>query len=421
MITSHSKIQFHSLKSSKNPNQKGEYTITRWDTDDTITAPEEVVAVIKELTHGNTVHDAAKNAGVTIDNITSILRDLRGIGFIKSVDGSPLKDKQQKIHPWISGIRRGWFAWIVSKPVLLISFLFILSGIAIGLTNQSYLPSYKNYFWIDDIFIVIVSLQLIGFLLLFIHEVGHFIVTKAIGGEAIMRFSYRYIYFIAETESYHIGAVPKELRYLVYFAGMFVDFLVIALCYWIMFLVDTFQIEIGLFRLLLPAIIVLNIQGIVWQYNAFLKTDMYNFLSDYLNHDNLHANTIRFIYRKMRSFEHYCHFKFPGFIRNRISHHPELEDADDLRYLHATERKQLTIYSFILVTGIIFITIQFIFFIFPREFIFVSFAAQGFVKAMSDLNFIEALKSLLVLCMMVYQYFFVLFLVHKSRQTHGKL
>ncbi len=420
MITPHSKITFHHLKASLKPNLKGDFSITRWDTDSTIIVTEDVVNIVKILTDGLTIHDAAKKLNTSTDGVISIVNALRTVGFIKSIDGKKVSDTQVHIHPWLNSVPRNWFAWTISKPVIYILFAFIVSGLGVGLYTQGYFPTYRNYFWTSDIFMVIISLQLLGFLLLLSHELGHFIVTKAIGGEAIMRFSHRYIYFIAETESYHIAEVPKEMRYLVYFAGMFVDFLVIALCYWLMLAADTHFIELGTLRSILPAVILLNIQGIVWQYNAFLRTDMYNFLSDFLDHENLHANTVRFIARRLQSVEKSLHIQFPRFIRNAVLENAEIKESDDLRILRKGEKKQISIYSFILITGIIFISIQFIFFILPREFTFVGYATEGLIKALQNADTVNAFKSLFVISMMIYQYFFVLFLVHKSKHTNGK-
>ncbi len=420
MITPHSKIRFHTLKTSSRANEKEEYTITRWDTDNTIIVTLDVINIIKALSSGLTVYDAAKKLGITTANVLSILQALKAVGYIKTIDGRELKDTDGHIHPWLESVPRQWFSWSISKPFLTICFLFILSGLAIGLYSGQYFPTYKHYFWTDDIFVVIISLQLLGFLLLLLHEMGHFIVTKAIGGEALMRFSHRYIYFIAETESYHIAEVPKEMRYLVYFAGMLVDFFIIALCYWLMLAADSNILPLGFLRTVLPAVILLNIQGIVWQYNAFLRTDMYNFLSDFLDHENLHANTVRYIARRMLSLEKLLNNQFPGFIRKAILGNPEIDDSDDLRILRKQEKKQVSIYSFVLVTGLLFISVQFIFFILPRELTFVSYAAQGLLTALQNFDILNVFKSLFVISMMVYQYFFVLFLVHKSKHSNGK-
>lgn len=409
MIHSSSIITFHKLRVSIAPDENGEYAIVRWDTDDSIKTSLEVANLIKELAAGKSLHEAAHQTGFSIADACDIIESLKEAGLVKQIDSQTIADSSKHIHPWLLHINRKWFRWIISKPLILAAYSFIISGIIIGVFTPGYFPSYRDYFWTDDYFLVFVSVILLDMFFLFIHELGHFAVTKAVGGEARIRFSRRFIYVVAETESYHLAVVPKTLRYFVYFGGMFVDFFIIACTYWLFYFLDWKGIEIGLIRNFLTILVLIKIQGIVWQYNAFLETDMYNFLTDLLNHDNLITDTRNYLGKRFIHWSHVLPLPVRKQIKGVILKLNRTSDADATQSMNKTQRTQVLIFSFILTTGLIFTFLQFAIYSIPKDLTFIAHAITSITHGWGVGDVVMVIKSAVLLVLILYPYLILLY------------
>jgi hypothetical protein len=246
--------------------------------------------------------------------------------------------------------------------------------------------------------------------LLFLHESGHFIATRAIGGQATMRISNRLFFIVAETISYHLAVLPKELRYFVYFGGMFVDFFVIASIYWIFIIADHLGIQLGLLRSFCLIIVLINIKGIVWQYNAFLQTDMYNFLSDFLNQENLQADSKKFLVRKISHWKSPVSIPFRRIMLSTILSKDAISNADDLRMFTKRDRTEFGIYGTILITGVIFLALQFLLYTLPKDITFFIGSGQNIFTGIQNHNILKVLEGILLLILISHPYLLLLYM-----------
>ena len=390
IITGHSKIEFYKLRMGADPDEHNLYGLVRWDTDDTLKVDKNVIELVKLLSEGKTVQEAAHEIKFALDVVLLLLKLLEESHFFKSVDGEQLDDTGTKIKPWLATVDKKWFRWMVSKyfiyPVLAIS----ITGIIMGFIVNG-IPSYKSFFWTPDIFVVFVSLFIADIFLITAHELAHFLATKAVGGEAVMRLSYRYIYIVAETESYHLGVVPKRERYLVYLAGTFMDLFIVGTIYWFLIAAKLLNIELGSAYNFFIAVILINFMGTLWLFDVFLETDMYNFLSEYLGMENLRNDALKYITLHTKRWKRVLLFP----VKRVLLLFPKnyADTSDDLRLLSKSERRKLFIYVFVLIIGMMLTSLEFIFYTIPRDYTYLAAAVRDLLLAVKNVDITSFSRS----------------------------
>lgn len=414
-ITDKSILEFHRLRISTHPDEHNLYAIVRWDTDDTLRVDKNVVELVKLIREGNTVSDAAREINFSMQVVDMILKMLDEANFFKAIDGVVLKDAGKKIKPWLPELDPKWLSWLLFKPLWYV--LLFISGVSIitGLIIYG-LPTYKSFFWTSDIFIVFVSLFIGYIIFTFLHESAHFLFTKAVGGEAVMRINYRYLYIVAETDSYHLGVVPKNMRYMVYLSGVMLDLVIIGAIYWILLIAKFYNIQLGSIYHLLSALVITQIISLLWQLNVFLETDLYNFLSEYLGIENLRNDVLKYIELHTKKWKKVLLFPVSRILLFFSSEYSE--SSDDLRMLHKSERRSLQIYIIVLVVGMFLITGEFILYTLPRDYIYLTEATFDLLMALKSLDFISVFKYLVIIILVSLNYILLLFL--KNKEIIGK-
>src|SRR3989344_5615791 len=161
-ITENSKFKFYKLKFSNLLNDAGTYTVVRWQTDESISANKEAVVVIKSLMSGNSIEETADYTGLGKSNVMYIVKLCIDVGFVSEIDGKPIPDKYEKIKPWLINVDRKWFMWSISKPLLLLMYIYIFSGFILGISNRRFIPDYNDLFWTDGLLLMLVSFSVIG-------------------------------------------------------------------------------------------------------------------------------------------------------------------------------------------------------------------------------------------------------------------
>jgi hypothetical protein len=131
--------------------------------------------------------------------------------------------------------------------------------------------------------LVVLALSLVTVAL---HEIGHMLAIARYGIKSRYGISNRLWVIVAESDLTGTMALPKSKRYLPLFAGMLVDLLIIStltISLHFMFALDfaPFAVQV------VQAIILQIVLSIVWQFNVFVKTDVYYVLSNYFTYPDL--------------------------------------------------------------------------------------------------------------------------------------
>jgi hypothetical protein len=406
-------IHFHKIEYKEIPEAKGVYALIRRGTDLSLLVTGEAVQLINCL-HNNTIEKAAKSLNWTIKKTTEISNELVSNSLIKSIDGKLLPDNTTGIKPWLKKVPNKWFRWILSDFFIICVFLIIIGGLFFGM--PMHFPNFKDFFWNVDLFVVFISLSLIDLVLIFIHEIAHFCVTKAVGGEATMQISHRYFDIVAETQSYYLSILSKYKRYAVYIAGMVSDLLIISILYWIIYLSRLFSYNLGILQSFFYAVIILKFSSILWQFNIYFETDLYNLFSDMVHQYHLKQDVIKNMGVHVRKWRIPLVRKITKHLLSMFLSEDIIEESDDLRYLKKYDRRILNIYLVLVVLGFSLTTINYILFIIPREFRYLLLAAQNliFYTALKDIG--SFVKTIVFLIMVCYQYVLLFFLLKKRKK-----
>ncbi len=123
--------------------------------------------------------------------------------------------------------------------------LIILFAAAILFLNPTYLPSYQDFFFVDNYLLTFVLSIVSALALVFIHEFAHLIAGKAVGVDGNFSVGMRLFYPVAETNLTGLWSVPGKKRVLPFLAGMINDTLIISLILILFWLSDYGLIPTG--------------------------------------------------------------------------------------------------------------------------------------------------------------------------------
>lgn len=177
-------------------------------------------------------------------------------------------------------------AWLFS-PLSLLVWLGVVGLALVAAWQDPQLRINPGAFYIQkDFTLFLLTLLVLNSLTTGLHELGHMLATARHGLDSRLGLGNRLWNIVAEADLSGLWALPKEKRYLPMLAGMLVDIFSIAcitllLRYFLQHEGSPFWIQI------LQALILQILITISWQFNLFLKTDIYFVLCNYCSYPNL--------------------------------------------------------------------------------------------------------------------------------------
>src|SRR3990172_16804 len=420
-ITDQTGIAFHKLRFGK-PDRKGNAAIVRWTTDSTIIANDVTLQIVKLLIAGKTIGEVKNTLQLETQNLIGIIGFLCAQGFVRNINEKIFPETKSAIHPWLPKVRRRWFSWVISWPFLMIVIYVISFGLVIAVFNPGYIPNYTDYYWTDNLLLVLLTKNIISFIGLILHETAHFTTTKAVGGQAVMRFSNRYIYLVAETEHYHLALVPRKKRLYVYWAGIVFDLFSVAAIISLFYFWDLQQIDVGLLRSLLKLFIIKQLISIAWEFGAFLETDVYNSLTEVLDQPNLSVDARKFLWNKIRNTVSPPLVWIKNLLRTTFLSPRITDEADDMRIFTKKEKRTFLIYAIFYVWGILLTSLSYIFFTLPFLVTVLIKIVQEFMDQVAANETIGVPRFLLTLFLALIEYILLLLvIVGKGRKKEAFL
>ncbi len=283
------------------------YLVGNVDMGDFYQIPEPGLVILNMLRSGDTASTIksrlAANDGEVID-VDEFIDQLTGIGFIHP------EDQREKVQEQLLAATRDTRRTfnvdprvakaIFSAPASLF-YLSIVLYAAIGAIRNPELRINFNAFYIETNRTALLLLVL-GFSIaqVAMHESGHMLAAARHGIRSKYGIGNRLWTIVAESDLTGILTLPKAQRYFPMLAGPLVDVLCIALL--------TILIQVMLqhgahaFAIQLVQAFILEIViGIIWQFNIFVKTDIYFVLCNYFGQPDLDRDARgylrNFIYR----------------------------------------------------------------------------------------------------------------------------
>lgn len=256
--------------------------------------PDVAVRILERLRAGATPVDLrAEFSGDGEDtvDIDDFLGTLREIGFIypqsergafgEALASSGEGDRRLSFRAPVRLAR-----WVFSLPML-VAYLAILGVAAYAAVGNPDLRLNFQAFYLErHLTLTLVSLLVLYAVTASFHELGHMLAAARYGVNSRLGIGNRLWSIVAEADLTGILSLPRSQRYLPLVAGMLVDLLSISLITLLMgWLLQ--QGPPGFFFHLLQALVLQIVVSLSWQFNVFLKTDVYYVLCTAFGHPDL--------------------------------------------------------------------------------------------------------------------------------------
>jgi hypothetical protein len=222
---------------------------------------------------------------------------LREIGFLYPIADAALHRARVDSAP---ADRRILFqvdariARAIFSPVTLLLYVAVVGfAIALAVADPGLRINLQAFFIDRNLAATLVLLLLLSSAAVMLHELGHMLAAARHGISSKLGIGNRLWNIVAEADLSGVLALPKRQRYLPLMAGMMVDVLVIAL---LTLTIDALRRTAmmggatGFTVPLLQALILQIVVTLTWQFNFFLKTDLYYVLSNYWSYPDLDAD-----------------------------------------------------------------------------------------------------------------------------------
>lgn len=285
------------------------YYIGNAELDEFYQFPEEGVSIIRMLQDGASVETIETTLAQTSDesiDVREFIDTLLEIGFIhpeaerhrfqESVEAVRNTDKRLvfRANPRIA---RMVFSW----PSLAL-YLGIVGYAAYSAIQDPQLRLNLEAFYLErNLTLTLVVLLLMYAFTASLHELGHMLAAARQGVDSRLGFSNRLWDIVAEADMTGLLALPREKRYLPMAAGMLVDVFSIAAI--TLILKWLFANSPNGFAIQLLQALALQITiSITWQFNIFLRTDVYYLICNYFGYADLNAQAYHFYQNQLHAF-----------------------------------------------------------------------------------------------------------------------
>jgi putative peptide zinc metalloprotease protein len=276
-----------------------------------VEVPDIAVSVIERLRNGTTIealaHDLQRETGTDVE-VLAFVRTLLRLGFVHSVNGSPLQaiagtgDSPTARQPrWIRGPSAAAVGWLFGRTAwTAYTIAFVASAVAL-IAHPPYRIHADAFFFLADPVLSMAILTPIGFVTVAGHEAFHWLAACREGVAARFAISRRLYFLVAETDLTQLWSVPRKRRYGPLLAGMAFDSVLLATS-----LAGRALIDAGLIPAAAPAGPFLGAFGamvmmsLAWQFLVFMRNDLYAVMVNALGCANLWRVTMLRLRRPFR-------------------------------------------------------------------------------------------------------------------------
>jgi hypothetical protein len=246
--------------------------------------PTDGVELLRRLIEGMTPDEAAawyeRTFAEPVD-VDDFLDTVRELGFVRDPDAGP------EPVPGVVRLRRAGRA-AFSAPAWVAYGLLVAAWLVVLVRTPDLLPRPSQVFFTGSLIAVQVGITLGQVPLLFLHEGFHILAGRRLGLPSRLGVSNRLTYIVFETQLNGVHSVPRRQRYLPFLAGLVADTVALAgldLLAHATRAADGSFSAIGKGCLALAFTVVLRI---AWQFQLFLRTDLYYVFATALNCYDLH-------------------------------------------------------------------------------------------------------------------------------------
>ncbi|WP_462408727.1 hypothetical protein [Neobacillus sp. Marseille-QA0830] len=334
--------------------------------------PEICIEAIRLMNQGETLDKIEKKLSCQYPeeevNLLDFVSQLIDLDLIEEIDGHRVEFNKPKSETsgflWISP-KVGKFFF--NKFAYLLYIAVFLLNIILFVIRPSLFPEYTDIFVFDVMVLNAILWMAFTFILVLFHEFGHILAMRAVNLPTKLGVGHRLFFVVFETELSSIWKLPSKNRYVLFFAGLCFDnvILLISLICQMKFGEDH-KIILGLSSLAVFDIIT----RIIYQCCIYMKTDLYFVLEN-----------VSGCYNLMESANKK--------IRDWI---PLYKNSSQEEVVYSTERKFIFLYTIFYIAGI-FLTIALYGKYYVPELLYAGKQRilPGFLKGPTNIDFWDAL------------------------------
>ncbi len=273
--------------------EANEYLVGNADIDEFYQFPEEGLRIIEHLQRNESVADIKAacasefNEEIDVDAFLEVLIDA---GFIyrhedKALFNSRIAaakgDGRIRLHPSRKLANAVFSRWSLAVYLAIVGYALVSA-----IQDPRLRLNLQAFYLEDDFTLILVSLLVLYTCTVVVHESGHILAAARHGIASRLGFGNRLWTIVAEADLTGILTLPKSQRYLPLLAGMLADVLTIALLTILLKVMLARGID-GFVFYLIQALILQVVVTLSWQFNVFLRTDLYYVLCNYYSYPNL--------------------------------------------------------------------------------------------------------------------------------------
>ncbi|MFQ3563144.1 hypothetical protein QZN11_40940 [Streptomyces gramineus] len=264
-------------------------------------------------------------------DVEDFVRDLAALGFVARIGDRPVPDAvpARASLPWL---RPGAVRFALHPALAVLAVLLPLAAAGILVRRPDLVPCYRDLLWSPHGSLVLVTGALVGWALLFAHELAHLVTARAAGVPGRMRLGTRLQFLVMQTDISGIELAPRRHRLTAYLAGIALNLSVASALVPVLALTDA---ATTLHRVL-AAVLLLALLPLPFQCMVFTRTDLYFVLQDVTGCRNLYGDGLAHARHRLRRL-----------LRVRRS----AGTADPSAGLPPHERRAVRLYSLVLVAG----------------------------------------------------------------------
>lgn len=290
-LSSNTQVTLHPLIIQVDGDQ---YIVGRVETGTFAALPEagvQVIDVLQRVTFLGEAQAQLKQIMSAEVDLEKFIADLVELGFIEAINGYSVT-LSEPLKPNLSWLQACHVQWLFRRPMLLIYFALLF---AVGLTLARYpalLPHHEDFFWIESTSLNLLGNTVLILSMMLMHELAHLVAARSLNVPARIELGTRLHNLVMQTDVTGLWAQPRRQRYRVYLAGMMWDSLVLSTS---ILLLAYLPLPIE-FQHVFRALALLMFLNLTWQFELFMRTDLYFVLMDLLRCYNLYNDALDYLY-----------------------------------------------------------------------------------------------------------------------------
>lgn len=283
-VTASSIVTFRPLFVREPKHADDDWIIGHEPSDICIELPEAGVIAIRALQRGGAVADVAlavrQQCGEDID-VADFVAQMEQLGLVATIDGHPTGEVRVIGQHWLERIHPEWVSWLFSWPTLLVVGSLILAGPLALLLDPGVRPRPTDVLWSPSYTLDLWTLLVVGWLLMLKHELGHLLTARARGLAGELTFGRRLFYLVVVSRVAGIWKLPRHERLLIYSAGMLSDTATAGIFALTLAAADAHLLPLAApLHPLLRFFLISEYVGVAWEFQIFMKTDVYHIVAD---------------------------------------------------------------------------------------------------------------------------------------------